>query len=79
MVHHRLLPPPDEPAAEARAAGLSVDRVVFVEGPMWNVHQLDQVLAERSAQVLDLLRQVEAEPSLLGASSHLLTIARCNG
>jgi hypothetical protein len=29
----------------------------------------------RTAQVLDLLREVETEPSLLGASGHLLTVA----
>jgi hypothetical protein len=29
----------------------------------------------RRAVLLDLLRRTEAEPSLLGASSHLLTVA----
>jgi SAM-dependent methyltransferase len=66
---------PSEPSAEAVDAGLVVDRVVFVEGPMWIADRLDDILAEPS-QLLELLREVEAEPSLIGAGSHLLTIAR---
>ena len=66
---------PSEPSAEAVDAGLAVDRVVFVEGPMWIVNRLADILAKPS-QLLELLREVEAEPSLIGASSHLLTIAR---
>lgn len=69
---------PTEAATEALAAGLAVDPVVFVEGPLWMVDRLDDVLADEAgtAQLLDLLRRVETEPSLHGASSHLLTIAR---
>jgi SAM-dependent methyltransferase len=69
---------PDEPPAEASAAGLEVERVVAVEGPVWMTGRLDEVLADatRTATMLDLLRQLETEPSLLGASAHLLTVAR---
>jgi SAM-dependent methyltransferase len=69
---------PDEPAIEATEAGLVVDRVVLVEGPLWILEQIGEIVADesRTAQVLDLLRQVETEPSLLGASAHLLTVAR---
>jgi SAM-dependent methyltransferase len=69
---------PDEPAIEATEAGLVVDRVVLVEGPLWILERIGEILADetRTAQVLDLLRQVETEPSLFGASAHLLTVAR---
>lgn len=72
---------PDEPPAEATAAGLTVERVVAVEGPVWMTGRVDEVLADpaRTATILELLRQVEAEPSLLGASAHLLTVARPSG
>ncbi len=68
---------PSEPAGEAREAGLVVDRVVFVEGPLWPLDQLGAALADegRTRQLLDFLRAVEAEPSLLGATAHLLTVA----
>ena len=69
---------PEEPASEAGEAGLVVDRVVAVEGPLWMASTLDAFLADdrRTALMLDLLREVEEEPSLHGASAHLLTVAR---
>jgi len=68
---------PAEPAAEAAEAGLPVDRVVLVEGPLWMVSGLGDVLGDerRTRQMLDLLREVESEVTLFGASSHLLTVA----
>ncbi|MDI1464484.1 class I SAM-dependent methyltransferase [Catellatospora sp. KI3] len=69
---------PDEPAAEAAEAGLDFVRSAAVEGPLWMLPALDEVLAEpgRTEQALALMRQVEGEPHLWGASSHLLTVAR---
>jgi hypothetical protein len=69
---------PDEVAGEAEAAGL-LTRVVAVESPMWMTGpRLDEILADgHSTEVLmDMLRMVESEPSLLGASGHLLAVAR---
>jgi SAM-dependent methyltransferase len=69
---------PEEPAAEAREAGLDVVTVVAVEGTLWLLGtRLREILAdpERTELMLAMLRRVEAEPSLLGASSHLLTVA----
>ncbi len=69
---------PNEPASEAGEAGLLVDRVVAVEGPLWMTATLDAFLVDerRTELMLDLLREVEEEPSLHGASAHLLTVAR---
>lgn len=68
---------PDEIAAEFAAAGLTgatryaveAGASMFAVGSGW----LDG--GERTATLLEGLRSVECEPSLLGASSHLLTVA----
>jgi SAM-dependent methyltransferase len=70
---------PEEPAAEATEAGLTGVRTVAVEGPLWMTGtRLTEFLADErlTGIMLDMLRRIEAEPSLLGASSHLLTMAR---
>ncbi|MCO8269663.1 class I SAM-dependent methyltransferase [Actinoplanes sp. TRM 88003] len=66
---------PEELAGEVADAGLVLRRVVSVEGPLWmSPAALDGFLGD-PALLLDRLRVVEEEPSLLGASSHLLTVA----
>lgn len=70
---------PEEPATEAAEAGLADARTVAVEGPVWLTGtRLPEFLADQRLTriLLDMLRRVEDEPSLLGASSHLLTTAR---
>jgi SAM-dependent methyltransferase len=70
---------PEEIAGEVAEAGLRVRCHVGVEGPMWLAGpQLRELLASRrrTDQLLDMLRRVESEPSLLGASSHIVTVAR---
>jgi SAM-dependent methyltransferase len=68
---------PEELAAEVRGAGLTLRSVVGVEGAAWLLPDLPGLLADpaRRTRVLDLLRQTESEPSLLGSSGHLLAIA----
>lgn len=70
---------PAEIEAEVLGAGLVLDGILAVESPVWMIDndRLDEVLGEpgRRAELLDRLRQVEGEPSLFGASSHLLVIA----
>ncbi len=69
---------PEELAAEAAAAGLDVVETVGVEGLAgWLGHlapRLDDD-ADREA-LLDAVRRVEREPSLLGLSPHLICVAR---
>jgi len=69
---------PDELPAEIAAAGLDLVAVVAVEGPVAEVSALEAALDDppRRALLLRTLRQLEGEPSLLGASPHLLGIAR---
>jgi SAM-dependent methyltransferase len=70
----------EELPGEVTDAGLALDRIVAVESPLWMVDdgRLDEMFADPAVarHVLELLRGVESEPSLLGASSHLLTVAR---
>lgn len=69
----------DEAVGEATEAGLVVERVVSVEGPLWMAtSHLNEILDDPPVTdvLLDMLRTVEEDPSLLGASAHLLTIAR---
>ena len=71
---------PDELAAEASEVGLDVRETVGVEGMAHWIKSLAPVFdegadpADREA-VLAAARAVEAEPSLLGLSSHLVTVA----
>jgi SAM-dependent methyltransferase len=70
---------PEELPEEVREAGLELDRVVAVESPLWMVGpRLDDILADPDdlGRMLELVRAIESEPSMLGASSHLLTVAQ---
>lgn len=66
-LHH-----PDELAAEARAAGLDGVRVIAVEGVAGWIPGAEAAFDDE--RVLELLARVEEEPTLVGASAHLLTV-----
>lgn len=69
---------PEEIRAEAVEAGLTGVRQSFIEGPVWLINDIGPDLdspADRHA-ILAGLRRLESEPSLIGASSHLMTLAR---
>jgi SAM-dependent methyltransferase len=68
---------PDDLDAEVADAGFESVRVVGVEGPAWLLGDLAAWLDDpsRRALVLDHLARIESEPSLLGASAHLLALA----
>jgi SAM-dependent methyltransferase len=69
---------PDELPREVAEAGLALRALVAVEGPAWMLPDIGQRLADPAGRerVLRAIRRVETEPSLLGASSHLLAVAR---
>lgn len=69
---------PAETPAEFAEAGLAVDGQYGVEGIAWLMGGVEEWLAdpERRAAVLAAARRIESEPSLLGASGHLLTAGR---
>ena len=66
---------PDELAHEMTDAGLVPDSVLGVEGPGWLVRDAWDDPARRE-HVLRAARAVEAEPTLLGLSAHLLAVGR---
>lgn len=69
---HRL----DELEGELTAAGFSVDRVHGVEGPGWPLLDLDATPDDPTSQrVLALAEALDDDPSLVGASAHLLAFA----
>ncbi len=77
VLHERLLPPAGEVAAEVADAGLRLGRMVAAESPLWLAGgQLTAILADpvQTALMLDLLREIETEPSLLGATSDLIAV-----
>jgi SAM-dependent methyltransferase len=69
---------PDELAEEVAEAGFLLESLLPVEGPAWLLPNLADRMRDRAkqAQLLDLLRATEEEPSLIGASAHFLAIAR---
>jgi SAM-dependent methyltransferase len=68
---------PEELGAEVAEAGLAPPALLAVEGPAGLLADVEERLADpaRREQVLAAVRRVEAEPSLLGASAHLLAVA----
>lgn len=67
---------PDELRSEVEGAGFSVEELVGLEGPAWMAEGLDRWLDEDAMRerLLGWLRSVEAEPTLIGASAHLLAV-----
>jgi ubiquinone/menaquinone biosynthesis C-methylase UbiE len=69
---------PEGLRAELSDAGLQNVDVLAVEGVGWMLPNLDAELADakRKERLLSYLRRVEREPSLLGASAHLIAIGQ---
>jgi ubiquinone/menaquinone biosynthesis C-methylase UbiE len=67
---------PEELRGEVKEAGFAVEALVGIEGPAWAVPDLDAWLEapRRRVKLLAAIGRVEAEPSLVGASAHLLVV-----
>jgi ubiquinone/menaquinone biosynthesis C-methylase UbiE len=68
---------PEEIRPEIEEAGLRFESTIAVEGPGWVNEDLDAWLDDAAARerLLRVLRRIETEPSLLGASAHLIAVA----
>jgi len=68
----------EELALECADGGLTHEATLAVEGPGWLLGDLDARLADepRRSVLLRALAVLESEPTLLGASAHLLAVAR---
>jgi SAM-dependent methyltransferase len=72
---------PDELAEELAEAGLEVDAVVGIEGPGWLLPDIAERMRDQSSrsQVLQVARLLEVDPTVIGASAHLLAVGRRTG
>jgi ubiquinone/menaquinone biosynthesis C-methylase UbiE len=69
---------PGELSREFLAAGFQVLEVLAIEGPAWLARDFDRLWndATQRERLLAAIRKVEREPSILGASSHIMAIGR---
>ena len=69
---------PEELRAEVLEAGFTVDALLGVEGPAWILPDFGARWGEPVARgrLLAVLRAIEAEPTLLGASAHVIAVGR---
>jgi SAM-dependent methyltransferase len=69
---------PEDLRRELDAAGFEKVALFGVEGPGWIVGDFENRWAERVLRddIMEVARALEAEPSILGASAHLLGIGR---
>jgi ubiquinone/menaquinone biosynthesis C-methylase UbiE len=68
---------PKELQSEVEESGFLYERTLPVEGPFWLLHDVVTNFSDqkRREHFLALARRLEEEPSLLGASAHLLVVA----
>jgi hypothetical protein len=68
---------PEQLAAETREAGLTLEHMVSVEGLGWIVRDFGERWPEptRRHRLLEVIRWLEDEPSLLGAGGHIMAVA----
>jgi len=69
---------PGELSREFLATGFQVLEVLPIEGPGWLARDFDRLWSDpiQRERLLDAVRKMEREPSLLGASSHIMAIGR---
>jgi len=72
---------PDELRAEFEEAGLADVEVLAIEGIGWAAADIDERMEDddKRAAMLDLLARLESEPSILGASPHILAVGFVQG
>jgi ubiquinone/menaquinone biosynthesis C-methylase UbiE len=68
---------PEELTAEVREAGFARARVLTVEGPAWCAARFQEAWDDpaQRERLMEFLSFIEAEPSIQGASAHLLAVA----
>ncbi|HET9408992.1 MAG TPA: class I SAM-dependent methyltransferase [Candidatus Sulfotelmatobacter sp.] len=69
---------PGELSRDFLAAGFEVLAVVAIEGPGWLARDFDRLWNDpaQRERLLAAVRKVEREPSILGASAHIMAIGR---
>lgn len=69
---------PGELSRDFLAAGFEVVGVNAIEGPGWLARDFERLWNDpaQRERILAVVRKVEREPSVLGASSHIMAIGR---
>jgi ubiquinone/menaquinone biosynthesis C-methylase UbiE len=69
---------PEEVRDEVIEAGFEIEALAGIEGPAWVLPDLDSWLEDPAgrSRLLEAIMRVEAEPSLLGASAHIMVVGR---
>jgi ubiquinone/menaquinone biosynthesis C-methylase UbiE len=69
---------PDELKSEMRDAGFAAPTLYGLEGPGWLVRDFERVWNDPKlrARLLEIIRSMESEPTLLGQSGHILAVTR---
>ena len=72
---------PEQLRSEVLEAGFALDAILGVEGPGWLLSDFEAHWADARMRelILTSARAVEAEPTLLGVSPHLMAVARRAG
>ena len=67
---------PGELSREVQAAGFQILEVLPIEGPGWLARNFDRLWTDPAQRdrLLTAVRKMEREPSVLGASSHIMAI-----
>jgi len=68
---------PEELEAEVAGAGFGDIRIVAIEGPAWSAARFRDAWndAAQRQRLLEFLSLIESEPSIQGASAHLMAVA----
>jgi ubiquinone/menaquinone biosynthesis C-methylase UbiE len=69
---------PEELRAEIHDADFHDVEVLGIEGPAWGAAAFRSALADAAqrAVLFEMLSEIESEPSIVGASAHLIAVAR---
>ena len=69
---------PGELSRELLAARFQIVKFAAIEGPGWIARDFDRLWNDplQRERLLEIMRKVESEPSILGASSHIMAIGR---
>ena len=72
---------PDELRSEVKEAGFELKATLAVEGPVWMFHDIATQWEDgkKRQRLLEVIRMIEAEPSMLGTSAHIMAIGRKSG
>ena len=65
---------PDEFRNELAAAGFPQANLYGIEGPVWTIAEPQS--AEERESLMAIMRTLETDPTLLGASAHIMAVAK---